>query len=318
MFARSLFVAAAIALAAVAPANADWPEKPVRIIVPYAPGGSGDNTARAYQDKLSEKFGQQFVIENRGGAAGAIGIEAAAKADGDGYTFLQTPMAGLVILPHLRDVAYDPFEDLKPVSRTAETIAAMAVHPSLGVNTVQEFVALAKQKPGEIFFGSAGQGTITQMRGEILKDVAGIDIVHVPYKGSGEALNDLLAGHVQAMFEGNVLPHGKAGTLKLLAFVSDERHPDFPDVPTMKEAGLENYEAPSWHGMLAPKGTPDDIIKKMSDALIEISQTPEVKKRLIDVGLMARGETPEEMAAVMKEHSEMFGALVKKLDVKIQ
>jgi len=318
MFSRSLLMAAGLALAFAAPANADWPEKPVRIIVPYAPGGSGDNTARAYQDKLSEKFGQQFVIENRGGAAGAIGIEAASKAEGDGYTFLQTPMGGLVILPHLRNVPYDPFEDFKPVSRTAETVAAMAVHPSLGVNTVKEFIALAKEKPGEIFFGSAGQGTITQMRGEVLKDVAGIDIVHVPYRGSGEALNDLLAGHVQVNFEGNVLPHGKAGTLKLLAFISDERHPDFPDVPTMKEAGLENYEAPSWHGMLAPKGTPDDIIKKLSDALIEISQTPEVKKRLIDVGLMARGETPEQMGAVMKQHYDLFGDLIKRLDIKIQ
>jgi tripartite-type tricarboxylate transporter receptor subunit TctC len=314
---RTLLLAAAVGLSFALPAHAaDWPTKPVRIIVPYAPGGSGDNAARPYAEALSHEFGQQFVIDNRGGAGGAIGTETVAKSANDGYTLLMCPMGALVILPHTRKVPYDPIKDFAPISRTAETLAGMVVHPSLGVKTVQEFVALAKKKPGDIYFGSAGLGTITQMRGEILKDIAGIDIVHVPYKGSAEALNDLLAGHVQAMFEGNVLPQAKAGKLNLLAVVGDERHPDFPDVPIMKEAGFPTYEAPSWHGFLAPAGTPPEIVERLSAAVIKISKTPQMRETLIRVGLIPAADTPKGMAEIMQRHSALFASLVQRLDIK--
>ena len=312
---RLIILAAALLVAR--PVSAlDWPTKPVRVIVPYAPGGSADNVARPFAEALSQKFGQQFVIDNRGGAGGMIGVETAVKSAKDGYTLLMTPMASLVILPHTRQVPYDPFKDLAPVARAADTLAAIAVHPSLGVETLKDFVALAKKKPGEIHFGSAGLGTITQMRMEILKDMTGIDIVHVPYKGSAEALNDLLAGHVQALSEGNVLPQAKAGRLKLLAVVGNERLPDFPDVPTAKEAGFPEYDAPSWHGMLAPAGVPAEIIDKVARAMAEIAKTPDMRDKLIRVGLVPIQDTPAGMAEAMRRHSELFGGLVRRLGIK--
>ena len=312
----TIAVAAFGALLAGPAAALDWPTKPVRVIVPYAPGGSADNVARPFAEGLSQAFGQQFVVDNRGGAGGSIGVETAVKSPKDGYTLLMTPMASLVILPHTRAVPYDPFKDLAPISRAADTIAAIAANPSLAADTLQELVSLARKKPGEIHFGSAGLGTITQMRLEVLKDIAGIELVHVPYKGSAEALNDLLAGHVQLLSEGNVLPQAKAGRLKLLAIVGNERLPEFPDVPTVKESGFPNYDAPSWHGMLAPAGVPAEVIDKVAVAMAAIAKAPEMQERLIKVGLIPVQDTPAGMADAMRRHSELFGALVKKLGLK--
>ena len=242
MLALGLFPAHALAQS---PAQS-WPDKPVKIIVPYAPGGASDLIARPWADKLTQAFGQQFVVENRGGASGMIGLETTAKAPPDGYTLVMTPNSTISVLPHLRKVPYDPFTSFEPVARVGDTIGGMVVHPSIGVKTMKELVAYAKKNPGKLAYGSAGLGTSTQMRIEMLKHHAGIDILHVPYRGSADALNDLLPGTVQMMSEIIVLPHAKAGKVVLLAMNHSARHPEFPDVPTMAEAGFPEAEVPIW------------------------------------------------------------------------
>jgi tripartite-type tricarboxylate transporter receptor subunit TctC len=281
---RSLLQAGTLALLAISFATAagaqDWPAKPVRVLVNFAPGGSTDNATRPFMEKLSAALGQQFVIENKGGASGAIGAEAAAKFAPDGYNFLATPVASMTILPNARRTAYDPFKDFVPVAQFADSTLTFTVHPSVPANSIKEFVDYAKQRPGRIHFGSAGLGTLTQMIGEQLNIVAGINIVHVPYRGGAEALADFLAGHVLAFTEGNVLPHVAAGKAKLLAVVDAERHPDFPDVPTMKEVYPE-YDILNWFGIFAPAGTPDAVVRQLNAEINKVAQLPELRAHLL-------------------------------------
>ena len=235
----------AMALAGEAVAQgANWPDKPVKLILPYAPGGATDLIGRPWADKLGQVFGQQFVIENRGGAGGMIGTEAAAKAAPDGYTFLLTPNATLTILPSLRQAPYDAIKSFDPVGRVGDLVSGFVIHPAVGVKTFKELIEYAKTNPGKLAYGSAGLGTATQLRVEMLKYRAGIDILHVPYRGSADALNDLLPNTVQMMNEINVLPHVKAGKLVLLNINYPIRHPDFPDVPTLTELGYPDSDVP--------------------------------------------------------------------------
>ena len=203
-----------------------WPERPVKLILPYAPGGATDLIGRPWADKLSQTFGQQFVIENRGGASGIIGTEAAAKATPDGYTFLLTPNAPLNVQPLLRKTPYDPVKSFAPVGRVGDLISGFVIHPAVGVKTFKEMLDYAKQSPGKLAYGSAGLGTSSHLRLEMLKVKAGIDILHVPYRGNADALNDILANTVQMMNEINPMPHVKAGKLILLDISYPERHPD--------------------------------------------------------------------------------------------
>ncbi len=217
---------------------ATWPNKPVKLILPYAPGGATDLIGRPWAEKLGQAFGQTFVIENRGGASGAIGTEAVTKAAPDGYTFLLTPSAPLTILPILRQVPYDPITSFMPVARVGDLISGFVVHPSVGVKTFKELLDYAKKNPGKLSFGSAGLGTSTHMRVEMLKFRAGVDILHVPYRGSADSLNDLLAGSIQMMNEINPLPHVRAGKLILLNVNSPKRSAEWPDIPTLTELGF--------------------------------------------------------------------------------
>ena len=205
-----------------------WPERPVKLILPYAPGGATDLIGRPWADKLSQAFGQQFVIENRGGASGIIGTEAAAKAAPDGYTFLLTPNAPLNVQPLLRKTPYDPVKSFAPVGRVGDLISGFVIHPAVGVKTFQEMIDYAKKNPGKLAYGSAGLGTSSHLRLEMLKVKAGIDILHVPYRGNADALNDILANNVQMMNEINPMPHVKAGKLILLDISYPERHPISP------------------------------------------------------------------------------------------
>lgn len=225
-----------------------WPDRPVKLILPYAPGGATDLIGRPWAEKLSQAFGQQFVIENRGGAAGMIGTEAAAKAAPDGYSFLLTPNATLSILPNLRRTPYDPIRSFEAVGRVGDIWAGFVIHPAVGPKTFKEMVDYARKNPGKLSFGSAGLGTATHLRLEMLKWEAGIDIPHVPYRGSADALNDLLPNTIQLMNEINVLPHVRAGKLHLLAINHGQRHPDFPDVPTLTELGYPDSDVPIWFG----------------------------------------------------------------------
>jgi tripartite-type tricarboxylate transporter receptor subunit TctC len=318
-FALSALVALCVLPPLPAIAQSDYPTKPVRLIIPYPAGGSTDNIARPLAERLSRALGQQFVVENRGGAGGTLGAEAAAKAAPDGYTLLITPQTPLVVLPNLRKVSYDP-KDFIPIARMTEVVTGFAVHPSLGVTTLQEFVALAKQRPGKISFVSAGVGTITHLRGELLKIMAGIDLLHVPYRGNGEALPDLLAGNAHAMFEAIVFPHVKAGKLTLLAVVDDERHPDFPNTPTIKESGFPDYEAPIWFGAFAPKGTPMPIVDKLAREIAKIHDDKEFREKQMTFGMKvyAKAETPEQIGKRIAEQTLIFADIIKKAGVSAE
>jgi tripartite-type tricarboxylate transporter receptor subunit TctC len=295
-----------------------WPDKPVKLILPYAPGGATDLIGRPWSDKLTQAFGQQFVIENRGGAAGMIGTEAAAKAAPDGYTFLLTPNASLDVLPHLRKTPYDAFKSFDPVARVGDTIGGFVVHPSVGVKTMPELIEYAKKNPGKLAFGSAGLGTATQLRLEMLKLKAGIDILHVPYRGSADALNDLLAGNVQMMNEINVLPHVKSGKLALLAVNHSNRHPEFPDVPTMAEVGLPEALVPIWFALWAPAGTPKDIIEKLNAKIVEIAKTADMKTKMLAISVAVPLQTPEELRAFLVEDNKANGDLIKAANIKLE
>ena len=322
---RTVLAAAGLALAGLlgmaisSPASAEsWPTKPVRIVVPYAPGGATDTIARPWSEKLSEAFGQQFVIDNKGGAGGSIGTEAVAKSPPDGYTFLLTPNGPLLVLPHLRKTPYDPMKDFIPVGRTGDLLCGFVVHPSVPVNSLKELVDYAKANPGKVNYGSAGLGTGTHLRIEMLKLRAGIDILHVPYRGSAEALNDLLGGHVQMMNEIVALPHVKAGKLKLLSMNYSQRSPDFPDVPTMTELGYPNSDVPIWYALYAPKGTPQAIVDRLNAEMVKIAQTPEMQQRFRDISVNTPLQTPAEIVATMEADNKQYAELIKAANVTLE
>jgi len=297
---------------------ASWPDKPVKLILPYAPGGATDLVGRPWADKLGQVFGQQFVIENRGGAGGMIGTEAAAKSAADGYTFLLTPNATLTILPSLRQTPYDPFKSFDPVGRVGDLVSGFVIHPSVGVKTFQELIEYAKRNPGKLAYGSAGLGTATQLRVEMLKFRAGLDILHVPYRGSADALNDLLPNTVQMMNEINVLPHVKAGKLVLLDINYPTRHPDFPDVPTLTELGYPDSDVPIWYLVCAPAGTPKDIVQKFNAKLVELAKTDEMIARMRAINVIVPPQTPEETRAYMVEDTKRNAELIKAANIKLE
>ena len=311
----SILAAPAVLGSAGVRAQAAWPTKPVKLILPYAPGGATDFIGRPWADKLGQALGHPFVVDNRGGASGAIGTEAVAKSAPDGYTFLLTPSAPLTVLPHMRKVAYDVRKDLAPVARVGDLVCGFTIRPDLGINTIAELVAYAKKNPGKLAFGSAGPGTSTHMRIEALKAAAGVDILHVPYRGSADALNDLLAGTVQLMNEINVIPHVKSGKLKLLNVNNPTRHPDFPAVPTLAEAGFPGIDVPVWYSVWAPTGTPKDIIAALNRKVVEIAPTPDMVARMQNINVVVPTETPEQMLAYFENDSAANLKLIR--DAKI-
>lgn len=294
-----------------------WPTKPVRVIVGYAPGGSTDNATRPFLEKISASLGQQFVIENRAGASGVIGVETAVKAAPDGYTFLSTPVSALTIIPNARKTNYDPFKDLVPVALHADSTFVWAIHPSIPANTMEEFVAYAKANPGKLAWGSSGLGTITQMIGALLNKVGGIDMLHVPYRGGAESMTDFLAGNVQAFTEGNVLPHVKAGKAKLLAIVDSERHPDYPNVRMMSEIYPE-YDILNWFAIFAPAGTPEPIVRKLNEEVNKVAKLPEMKERFLQLALKPQVSTPEELAARLRRDYDRYGKLAKDIGLTME
>jgi len=295
-----------------------WPNKPVKLILPYAPGGATDLIGRPWADKLSQAFGQQFVIDNRGGAGGMIGTEAAAKSPGDGYTFLLTPSATLTVLPNLRQTAYDPQKDLMPVARVGDLVCGFVIHPSVGAKTFAEMIDYARKNPGKLNFGSAGLGTGSHLRIEMLKLRAGVDITHVPYRGSADAMNDLLPGNVQMMNEIAVLPHVKAGKLYLLNINYPSRSPDWPDTPTLTELGIKDADEPIWYSIQAPGGTPQPIIDKLNAKCVEIAKTEDMQKRMRDISVVVPPQSPKEMADFLKKDIAANAELCKAAKIKLE
>lgn len=308
---------AVAATPALAQAKA-WPERSVKLVLPYAPGGATDLIGRPWAERLSQAFGQQFVVENRGGASGVIGTEAVAKAPPDGYTFLLTPNAPLTVQPALRKTPYDPVRSFMPVGRVGDLISGFAIHPSVGVKTFEEMLAYAKKHPGKIAYGSAGQGTSSHLRLEMLKVATGVDILHVPYRGNADALNDLLGGTIQMMNEINPMPHVKAGKLILLDISHTARHPDFPSVPTLFELGYGNAYVPSWYAMWAPAGTPSDIIATLNAKMLQIGSSPEFKDRLLKLNVALVPQTLQEMAAHLAEDIKRATNLVQLTGIKAE
>jgi tripartite-type tricarboxylate transporter receptor subunit TctC len=294
-----------------------WPDKPVKLILPYAPGGGTDLIGRPWAEKLAQSFGQQFIIENRGGAGGMIGTEAAAKAAPDGYTFLLTPNATLSVLPSLRKTPYDP-KSFLPVGRVGDFVTGFSMHPAVGPKTFKEMIEYAKANPGKLSYGSAGLGTATHLRIEMLKYRAGIDILHVPYRGSADALNDHLPNTVQMMNEINTIPHVKAGKLLLLNINNATRHPDFAEVPTLTECGYANSDVPIWYSLFAPAGTPKPIIAKLNAKIVEIASSEEMRDRMRSINTVVPTQTPEEMVAYLEEDTARNVELIKATNMKLE
>jgi tripartite-type tricarboxylate transporter receptor subunit TctC len=297
-----------------------YPTKPIRLVVPFPPGGAVDIVARVVGQALSEAWGQQVVVDNRPGAGAIIGTDLVAKAAPDGYTLLMASVGMLTINPSLyTKLPYDPIKDFNPVILVGGTPCILVVHPALPPNSVKEFIAYAKSKPGQLNVASAGSGNITHLVAEVFRTQTGIEWVHVPYKGSAPALTDLLGGQVQLMFDVmlSALPHVKAGRLKALAVTSIKRFPQLPDLVTLDESGLPGFNVSSWWGVAAPAGTPKEIIAKLNGEVNKSLGTPKVKERLLSLGAEPIGGTPEQFSKHIQEEIVKWAKAVRSSGAKV-
>jgi len=293
-------------------AQADFPVRPIHIIVPFAPGGGADIVSRLIAPHLQDTLGQAGVVDNRSGAAGRLGAGVAAKSAADGYTLLVTTESSLVIAPHVGiPIGYDPLKDFVPISLLTRNTIMLVVHPSMPVHNLQEYMALARAKPGEVFFASSGVGGPNHLAGEIFNRMAGLKITHVPYSGTGLALQAVVSGQVGSMwgFMAGLVPYIREGQLRAIAVGSKERSPILPDVPTVAEAGVPGYEATSWIGMVAPTGTPQPVLDKLWDAVNKIMHMPSVRDILVKSGSEVVASKPEEFRAVIESDYAKYGKL---------
>ena len=291
-----------------------YPNRPIRLVVAFPPGGATDVYARIVQTRFSEALGQNIVIENRAGAGGMIGADLVAKAPPDGYTLLIGNIAALAMnVGVYSKMPYDPVKDLAAVLRTVDVSYALVVHPGVPAKNVQEFIAYAKANPGKLSYGSAGSGSAPHLATELLKQRAGIDILHVPYKGGGPMVADLLGGQIQVGIgdQANLMPQVKAGKLRALAVGSLRRSPNYPEVPTIAESGLPGFEAGAWQGLAAPAGTASDVVKRLNETLVKVMQMPDVKERLLGAGLEPVGGSPEDFAQFIKSEIAKWSKVAK-------
>jgi tripartite-type tricarboxylate transporter receptor subunit TctC len=317
---RRLFLSASVGLLsapAIVSAQGDWPNRQIRIVVPYPPGGPSDITTRLVLERAAALLGQSVLFDNRAGASGAIGAEHVKNSPADGYTFLTTTTAMVCITQHLQPLPYDPAKDFVAVARTATSWMGMGINPSVPANNLQEFIAYAKANPGKINFGSAGLATITQLYGEIFNLEAGVKMVHVPYKGSAPATQDLLSGQIQVQFDPTTLPHIAAGRLKCFAVLGEKRWPGKPDIPTLKEQGLGKMGGDAWYGILAAKGTPQVAIDKLSRAIGEAVKDPAVNEKLVKSGNYASYQDSATFAATIERERVSFAEIIKKANIKL-
>ena len=309
-----------MAFCAAAHAQDDYPNRPVRIIVPFAPGGSTDVVARVLADKLGAELKQSFIVENRAGAGGNIGADVVAKSPPDGYMLLMGTTGVLAINRYLyKDMSFDPDRDLAPVSYTSLITNILVVNPQVPVKTVPELLALARAKPGALTFASSGAGSSTHLSAELFKSMAGVDILHVPYKGSSQALIDVMAGQVTMLFDNapSSIPFIEQGKLRAIAVTSTKRLPNLPDVPTIDEAGVKGYESLSWSGIMAPAGTPRRVIDRLNAAIEKILRDPEVKQRFAGLGVEPVGGPPEAFARHIRAESEKWSRVVKTANITL-
>ena len=316
---KILSLLAALALSTLVHAQT-WPAKSVRFIVPFPPGGSTDVAARTVAEKLSRALGQQVLVDNRGGGGGAIGTVEAARAAPDGYTLLF--VADPVITLHLvvKNVQFDMQRDFTAVTQVTTQPIAVAVHASLPVRSVQELIAYARANPGKLSFAHSGTGSGQHMSGELLKKMAGIDMVHIPYKGGGPAVQDLVAGQVPVGVLGStpLIPHHKSGRIRIIAFTSKERFGPMPEIPTLHESGLAGFDTTQWLGILAPKGTPAQVVARVHGETAKALALPDVKERLAQAALLAVGSTPKEFENLIRADLERWTAIAKELRLEPQ
>jgi len=299
----------------------EYPTKPIRLVITYPPGGNTDLVGRALALKLGEFMGQQVVVDNRGGAGGVLGSMITAQSAPDGYTIMLGTSAGMVINPLLsRKLTYDPVRDFAPVSMVVIVPQLLVINPQLPVKNVRELIAFAKAKPGYLNAGSSGVGTPNHFGTELLKWLAGVDIVHVPYKGGAPALTDLLGGQIQMAFSSvpAVLPHIKAGRLVALGVGSAKRSPALPNIPTIAEAGVPGYEYTTWYGIFAPAKTPRTLIARLNAEIVKAMETPDIKDRFTALGGDPDPGTPEELRAYMANESAKWAKIIKAANIRIE
>jgi tripartite-type tricarboxylate transporter receptor subunit TctC len=313
-----LFLAAALPAAGAAHAQQNYPVRAIRLIVPSSPGGGTDITARIIAPKLGEFLGQQVVVENRPGAGTMIGGEVVARAAPDGYTLLMG-ISTLAINPAIyRRVPYDALRDFAPISQVVALPNILVVHPSLPVKTVKELIAFARARPGQINFASAGVGTNPHLSMELFLSMAGLKMVHVPYKGSGQGVIDLIAGHVSVMTPSIItaLSYVRNGRLRALGVTSAKRASGAPDIPTIAEAGLPGYEAVQWFGVLAPAGTPREIVTRLHGEIVRVLQVADVRQRLLQDGAEPVGSTPEEFGAFIRAETAKWAKVARDIGIR--
>ena len=295
-----------------------YPNKPIKIVAPFAPGGGTDFIARLIAQKLTEKLGAQVVVENKPGAGGNLGAEQAVRSPADGYTLLLVA-GSYTVNPSLYKLTFDPVSDITPIIQLSQGPFIVAVHPSVPAKTLKELIDLVKKQPDKLSYASAGSGSITHLASAMFVDMAKLQIVHIPYKGTGPALNDAIAGNVQVLFgsPSTTIPHIKSGRLRALAVTTTKRIGAAPDVPTVAESGLPGYEVVLWHGLVGPKGLPRAIVERINTEANQILKVKEMDALLATDGVAPAGGTPEQFAATIKSDIERWGKIVKQAGVKV-
>jgi tripartite-type tricarboxylate transporter receptor subunit TctC len=312
--AKTVLATAILATTAAGAFAADYPNKPIRLVVPFSAAGTTDFLARAIAQKLSTNLGTSVVVDNRPGAGGNIGSDMVAKADPDGYTLLLGTVGTHAINASLyKKMPYDTVKDFAPVTLVASVPNIVVVNPSVPVKSIKDLLALAKSKPGNLTFASSGNGSSIHLSGELFKSMAGVDMLHVPYKGSGPAVTDLVGGQVNLMFDNmpSSLPHVKTGRLRAIAVTGSKRSPAVPDLPTIAESGVPGYDSVAWFGVLAPAGTPPAIVNKLNAEIIKVLKSPDVAKRLSSQGAEPAYNTPDEFSAYIKTEMVKWAQVVK-------
>jgi tripartite-type tricarboxylate transporter receptor subunit TctC len=313
---------ATLALVAATQAGAQaWPTKPIRLVVPFPPGGAVDFYARVVQQPLSELLGQTVVIDNKAGASGMVGAEAVAKAPPDGYTLLLGNIASLAINVGIYPkMPFDPLKDFTPIVRTVDVNYVLVVHPSVPAKSVQELIAYAKANPGKLSYGSAGSGSLPHLGTELFKAQTGTDMVHVPYKGGGPMVTDLLGGSVQVVIgdQANLMPHVQSGKLRALAVATPKRSPNAPDLPTIAETGLAGFDATAWQGLVGPAGMPPDVVKRLNEAFNKVMAMPAVREKLVGGGLEPVGGTPEQFGSFIGSEIAKWTRIAKDVGAKAE
>lgn len=308
-------------ISAALPAVAQtYPSKPIRFLMPHPAGAGMDFVSRTVANKLTESWGQQVIVDSRPGAGGIIGLQIAAKTTPDGYTFVPTSIGPLAVNPSLhRKLPYDPVRDFDTVTTLISALNILVVNPAVPVKSVKELIALAKSQPGKLKYASSANGNTDHLAGELFKMLAGVDMVHIPYKGGGPAALAILSGEVDAIFAvyQNIAPQLNAGKLRPLAVAVGKRWPTLPDVPTVAEMGLPGFEVVNWYGLVAPAGTPREIITKMNKEVVRILQMPDVVKVLADNGMVPLPSTPEQFSAFLKSEIKKWGKVVKDANIRV-